>query len=569
MKIFPNILIPALALVMLCSCADLDLQPLDTGSSDSWYKTEDEIKASISGLYRTDFFSLEDFRWSDDHQARNNLNEMTGGTVNGESERVKWMWQSCYKAIARCNILLNKLEDYKGIGISEERANLYRAQVLFVRATQYARLTAHFGDVVWVDSEITIDEAFRMGRTDKAEIMEYIYADYEEAAQYLPRTYGVQQELATKAAAFGLKARYALYNEDWDIAAEAAKACMDLGTHQLYPDFDKLFLASTHHACENILSWPTSLELEIYGDSPGGIQGLSPRNRGGYASEYPSWELFASYLCTDGLPIDESPLFDPQNPFKNRDPRCAATIVEFGTEHCGVIYDPNPTVTQVYSSIAGKMITNLDCKSGSQYASYNGLLRKKGIDESWINDGSFKVAYDLVFLRYAEVLLTYAEAKIEADDIDKSVLDAINQVRARAYKVNYTNTKAYPAVTTTDRDKLRTIIRTERRMELAYEGLRRMDLIRWRIAEKVLNRPDYGLLDKDALTSKLIDKNLWFWPMTPEIDENGCADFEPLYSQGYCKIITRRQFDASKNYLWPIPSQEVITNPYLGQNDNY
>lgn len=568
MKIISTIL-SAVAVSLLCSCTELNLQPLDTGSSDSWYKTEEEIKASISGLYRTDFFSIENFQWSDDHQSRDRLNEMTAATVNGETYVVTQMWQICYKSIARCNILLEKLRDYEAIGISQERANLYRAQVLFVRATQYARLTSYFGDVVWVESEITIEEAFRMGRTDRAEIMEHVYADYDEAAQYLPLTYGTQQELATKAAALGLKARYALYNGDWEISAAAAKECMELGSHQLYPDFEKLFLSSTHHACENILSWPTSLELEIFGESTGNVMGFTPRCRGGYASEYPSWDLFASYLCTDGLPIDESPLFNPQEPFKNRDPRCAATIVEFGTEHCGVVYDPDPTATQVYSSVAGKMVTNLDCKSGSQYASYNGLLRKKGIDESWINDGSFKVAFDIVYLRYAEVLLTYAEAKIEADDIDRSVLDAINQVRARAYKVDYSNTSKYPAVKTTDQEKLRTIVRTERRMEFAYEGLRRMDIIRWRIAEKVLNQPDYGLLDKDALSSKLIDKKLWFWPMTPEIDENGSANFAPFYEQGYCKIITRRQFDASKNYLWPIPSQEVITNPYLGQNDNY
>lgn len=568
MKILSKILSVA-ALSLLCSCADLDLQPLDTGSSDSWYKTEEEIKASISGLYRTDFFAAENFRWSDDHQSRNNLNDMTAATVNGETWDVGNKWQLCYKAIARCNILLQKLDDYKSIGISEERANLYRAQVLFVRATQYAILTSYYGDVVWVDTEITIDEAFNMGRTDRADIMEHVYADYDMAAEYLPLSYGVNQELATKAAALGLKARYALYNEEWELAASAAKACMELGSHKLYPDFAQLFLSSTTHACENILSWPTSLELDILGLNSGDVMGFAPRCRGGYASEYPSWDLFASYLCTDGLPIDESPLFNPQQPFKNRDPRCAATIVEFGTEHCGVIYDPDPTATQVYSSVSGKMVTNLDCKSGSQYASYNGLLRKKGIDESWISDGSFKVAFDIVFLRYAEVLLTYAEAKIEADDIDRSVLDAINRVRARAYHADYTDTASYPAVTTTDRDRLRTIVRTERRMEFAYEGLRRMDIIRWHIAEKVLNQPDYGLLDKDAITTKLIDKQLWFWPETPDIDENGSANFAPLYEQGYCKVITRRQFDASKNYLWPIPSQEVITNPYLGQNDNY
>lgn len=569
MKIFNKIIVLAVAGLMATSCADLDLYPLETGSSDSWYKTEEEIKASIKGLYRVDFFPIENARWSDDHQSRDRLNDMIGATLNGESGDVKIVWQNSYKAIARCNILLDKLADAGSLGISDSHIRLYRAQVLFVKALQYSILTQYFGDVVWVDSEITIDEAFRMGRTDCDEIMEYVYGMYDEAAEGLPLTYGNDVELATKAAALGCKARYALFHEDWEIAADAARQCLDLGSHSLYPDFGKLFLASTHHACENIISWPYSLELDITTMSTGDVMGFTPRNRGGYASEYPSWDLFASFLCTDGKPIDESPLFDPRNPFRNRDPRCAYTIVEFGTSHCGVIYNPDPTVTEVYNSITDRNVTNLDCKAGSQYAAYNGLLRKKGIDDDWINNNTFKVAFDRVFLRLAEVYLIYAEAKIEADDIDRTVLDAINTVRARAYKTEYTNTSAYPAVTTTDRDELRRIVRIERRMELAYEGMRRLDLIRWRLAEKALNLPDYGLLDKDALVNNIVSKNLWFWPETPQIDEDGIADFSPMYDKGLCKIITRRQFDASKNYLWPIPSLEVITNPMLGQNDNY
>ncbi len=569
MKIFDKLVIFAVAGLMATSCADLDLYPLETGSSDSWYKTEEEIKASIKGLYRVDFFPIENSRWCDDHQSRNNLNDMTGATLNGDSWDVKNLWQNSYKAIARCNILLSKLDNARSLGISDSHIKLYRSQVLFVKALQYSVLTQYFGDVVWVDSEITVEEAFRMGRTDCDEIMADVYEMYDEAADGLPLTYGNDVELATKAAALGCKARYALFHEDWVIAADAARQCLDLGSHKLYPDFGELFLASTHHACENILSWPYSLELDHLSTSTGDAMGYTPRNRGGYASEYPSWDLFASFLCTDGKPIDESPLFDPHNPFRNRDPRCAYTIVEFGTSHCGVIYNPDPTVTEVYNSVTGCMVTNNDCKAGSQYASYNGLLRKKGIDEAWINNNTFKVAFDKVFLRLAEVYLIYAEAKIEADDIDQSVLDAINTVRARAYKVSYTNTAAYPAVTTTSRAELRSIVRAERRMELAYEGQRRLDLIRWRIAGKALNRPDYGLLDKDELINNLVSKKLWFWPETPRLDEDGIADFSALYDKGYCKIITQRQFDESKNYLWPIPSLEVITNPMLGQNDNY
>ena len=561
-------IIPAIIALCLCSCSKLDLYPLDTGSNDSWYKTEDQMVMSIRGLYRTVFWPLDNDYWADDHQSRSNLNIITGGTINGESSEVKNRWQNCYKAIARANTILANLDNaQERLGISEEKVRLYRAQTLVARAAQYCILTTYFGDVVYVDKEISIEEAFRMGRTDKSEILEKVYADLETAAADLPVSYTGSVELATRGAALAIKARYALFNGEWQIAADAARRCMDLGVYELYPEFSKLFLASTAHASENILSWPRSVDLDITLD-PGNVMGYCTRNRGGYASEYPSWELFCSFLCRDGKPIDESPLFNPHKPFENRDPRCAATIAEFGTEHLGVIYDPNPYSFNVMNNITGKQIKNLDCNSNSMYASFNGLVRKKGVDEDWVNNQTFKVAPDYVFIRYAEVLLIYAEAKIELGQIDASVLNAINSVRARAYGVQLSQTSAYPAVMARGQDEMRRIVRLERRMELAYEGLRYMDLLRWKLAEKALNQPNYGLLDNAGL-KKLCDDGNWFFAYVPEIDEDGIADFSRLYEDGLCKIISKRNFDASKNYLWPIPSQEVLTNPFLGQNDNY
>lgn len=561
-------IIPAIIALCLCSCSKLDLYPLDTGSNDSWYKTEDQMVMSIRGLYRTVFWPLDNDYWADDHQSRSNLNIITGGTINGESSEVKNRWQNCYKAIARANTILANLDNaQERLGISEEKVRLYRAQTLVARAAQYCILTTYFGDVVYMDKEISIEEAFRMGRTDKSEILEKVYADLETAAADLPVSYTGSVELATRGAALAIKARYALFNGEWQIAADAARRCMDLGVYELYPEFSKLFLASTAHASENILSWPRSVDLDITLD-PGNVMGYCTRNRGGYASEYPSWELFCSFLCRDGKPIDESPLFNPHKPFENRDPRCAATIAEFGTEHLGVIYDPNPYSFNVMNNITGKQIKNLDCNSNSMYASFNGLVRKKGVDEDWVNNQTFKVAPDYVFIRYAEVLLIYAEAKIELGQIDASVLNAINSVRARAYGVQLSQTSAYPAVTALGQDEMRRIVRLERRMELAYEGLRYMDLLRWKLAEKALNQPNYGLLDNAGL-KKLCDDGNWFFAYVPEIDEDGIADFSRLYEDGLCKIISKRNFDASKNYLWPIPSQEVLTNPFLGQNDNY
>ena len=180
-----------------------------------------------------------------------------------------------------------------------------------------------------------------------------------------------------------MKARFALYMGDYKVAAEAAKACMDLGIYSLEPDYAKLFKQSTKVNSEKIFVIPRSIVNDVILDS-WIVKNSLPRNAGGYGSYNPSWDLFASYLCTDGLPIDESPLFDPHNPFKNRDPRCAMSIVEFNTKHCGFDYDPSPAAKTVMNYTTGKTQANQDTRIVNQYSSYTGLLWKKGIDDSWI-----------------------------------------------------------------------------------------------------------------------------------------------------------------------------------------
>lgn len=96
-----------------------------------------------------------------------------------------------------------------------------------------------------------------------------------------------------------------------------------------------------------------------------------------------------------------------------------------------------------------------------------------------------------------------------------------------------------------------------------------MDLIRWRLAEKALNRPNYGLLDAAELRDKVTSKGLWFFPEIPPIDEDGVADFSSMAQKGYIKLLTNGQFDASKQYLWPVPSKEVLINSNMDQNQGY
>lgn len=558
-------ILPLLGLLALTACDKLDLNPLSNGSSETWYSTASEIDMSLNGLYKDAFWPADNDEWTDDWMYRDALTAVTGGTINGETDFVNSLWTNSYKAVSRANTILASIDKAAG-SIPEATLNKYKAEAYYARAAQFSKLISHFGDVVYYTGIIDLEESFTMSRTPKATVLEAIYADFDFASANLPVSYSANElKRATKGAAYAMKARIALYMGDYAIARDAAKACMDLGAYSLHNDFSNLFLSKTKNSVETIFGIPRSVVLKVTFDD---CQNYVSRNAGGWGAKCPSWDLFSSFLCTDGLPIDESPLFNPRKPFSNRDPRCAATIVEIGTDHLGFIYQPHPDSTKVIKTSNNTKVDNKDTRSVAQYASYNGLLWKKGIDADWLLN-SWKIEPDKIIIRFADVLLMYAEAKIELNEIDQSVTDAINKVRARAYKVNPTQVGLYPAVTTISQTELRKILRSERRMEFALEGIRYMDLIRWKLAEKALNKPNFGMLDPADLRTKIVNTGLWFFPQTPAIDEDGLADFSTMYDAGLIKRLTIRNFDATKQYLWPIPSKEILINKNLAQNPGY
>jgi hypothetical protein len=566
------------------SCNELTMNPLSEGSSENWYSNAEELDMATAHLYNIEFWPQELLRsststniddgyymewtdsYSDDWTARETLSSITGGTLTSQSSIVTLTWRYAYKCIGAANRLIMNIEKAAG-NVSPEQRKVYEAKARFARAAQYAKLIFLYGDVPYYTGILDIDEAFATSRTNKMEVLKEIYADYDFAAEYLPEKYGSNDLVyPTKGAAFAMKARIALYMSDWTTASDASKKCIDLGVYELHPDYSTLFLSKTKNATENVFAIPRSVELRIY--LPPGGRAKEPilRLAGGFNNGGPSWDLFCSYLCTDGLPIDESPLFDPREPFKNRDPRCTATIVEFGTPWLGFQYQPHPDSVLVMNYNTGQIVSNKDSRGFDQYCSYNALVWKKKIDEDWID---LLTDPDNRIIRYADVLLIYAEAKIELNEIDQSILDAINKVRARAYGVDYTKTSSYPAITTTNQDELRKLLRSERRMEFAFEGLRYPDLIRWKLAEKALIKPIYGMLDVATLREKVVKPGLWFFAETPNIDEDGLPDFTSLHANGYILKLTDRKFDKNKQYLWPIPSNEIIINNNIKQNPGY
>lgn len=579
-------------ILITTSCVELDLDQLDAANSENWYQTGEQFRQSLNEGYRSTFFPSDgndgayNPGWDDDVNYRNKLGTIKSGTVDSNYGRATNDWKNMYKGITRILTVLEKIQTQSDV-LSPTEKKQFEGEANFFLGAYWTYLITHYGDVPFYDTPITIDESFTIERTDKAFILQKIYEYFDVAAQNLPVSNLSGLEYATKGAALAFKARAATYMGDNTTAVLAAKACMDLNIYELHPNFEALFLSSTKESKEIIFKLPRSEEF-LQTINRNFIIYMIPRNEGGYGSVIPSWELLASFECVDGLPIDESPLFESHNPFKNRDPRLLATVTSFGSlkdgdglspdagsRHMNREYNSHPQHTRIFNYLTGTLDTNKDTKSNQNFCSFNGLLFKKGIDSDWADKTA---ANDLILIRYADVLLMYAEAKIELNQIDASVLSAINEVRDRAYaNSDFSN----PTVITTNQAKLRYIVRNERRSEFAGEWLRYMDLIRWKLADVIMDGANtYGLAaiaananpdvvqENSDLMVNVVNPGNWFWGLTPQIDENGVADFNPLVNAGLCQVLTTTSFP-SRQYLWPIPDDERRLNPNLTQNDGY
>ena len=583
---------------MFSACVNLDLNPLSEGSSANWYSSKAEIEMSMNDFYRTDFFPIYDMTWGDDVTARNTTSAVQNGTLTSENGTIATRWQNYYKGIARALRILNNMDKARELGVSEAEVQQYEGEAYFYIGYAYGMLAFHWGDAILDKTGMTLDEAYNAVRSPKAEVLAYSYECLDKAADRLPTTYAKIQR-ATKGAALAFKARIALYNGDYAVAAAAAKKCMDLGVYKLHNNYRDLFI--TNWSDEWIFFLRGDVGLKKYYFAASDVLNCISRLSGGWGGQKaPSYELICAYPCIDGKPIDESPMYNPKDIFENRDPRMAMTIVPFASAYTksvldgtynprdynwlGFEYSPDPTRTTVMRISDGVQVGNNDSKARAEHASYDGFLWKKYIDESWLENGRNGAPTTYQFMRYGDVLLMYAEAMIEQNQCTQDVLDqTVNLLRERAY--NGTGI-VYPRVTVGSQQEMRTMIRTERFIEMAWEGHRYNDLIRWRIAGKVYNRPVYFLKrawsgstswNGDESTVSTEYKELiqnWKdgnYPLggVPEIDEDGIADLKYMVDKGYIVVAAERKFDESRDYLWPVPAADILINPGLTQNPNW
>ncbi|WP_372947272.1 RagB/SusD family nutrient uptake outer membrane protein [Mariniphaga sp.] len=551
----------ALLIVLLFSCDDnfLNKYPLDSPSTETFYSNEKELIMGINACYKNlvtetanwGNFNSRMFPWhletTTDIAWERYGSDVGIGIHDSQSGYPRTQWNRMFNGIAKCNSLLSNMDKGKE-NTNEEVFNRIKAEAKFLRAYFYHHLIELYGDVPLLEETPPLEEP-NVSRTEKSVIVDFILNEFEEASIDLPIEYsGSDKGRITKGAALTYKARTALYNEKWDIAIDATQRVMNLGVYSLYPNYEKLFHYEGENCDEIILDFQFKKPTNFHSYT----LDMSPDN--GVASSWnyviPLQDLIDSYEAIDGKPIDESPIYDQSNPFKNRDPRLRQSIfydgMRFGTWN--IYTHPDSIYTWQFRE-GGDSIRVQNTNVTSAYGSFSGYHWKKYVDEIDAYENPYESEINLILSRYAEVLLMYAEAKIEKNNIDQTVLDAINQVRQRP-NVNM------PEITTTNQIELRKIVRRERKVELAFEGLRLYDIRRWKIAEKALNRPVFG---RPKGSYDIIN--------VPDIDEDGIPHYGS--DENNLRIITDRSFNPNRDYLWPIPQAEMDVNPNLKQNPGY
>ena len=554
-KIFA--LVSLLLVGYACSDDFLDRAPLDQPSSATFYDSEAELILAVNSAYKNISFKAEglgggvpnnlmldvasDVAW---YRSGSSLKNLANGSADPTVSAAKKFWTECYKGISKCNNLLDNMNLAQEVA-SPELFDRIEGEARFLRAYYYAYLVELYGDVPLVTSLLSADEAF-VAKTPKSEVVSFIYSELDLAASKLPETYtGDDQGRATRGAALALKSRIALYNGEYAMASTAANQVMTSGVYSLYNDYRDLFTTAGEGNDEVILSAGYVNPDFTHGTH----RVMGSRRSGGWSVLIPTRDLVDSYETINGLPIDEDPTYDPVNPYENRDPRLRQSILTPGDSWIGIQFEVNPDSTKVTDFNNNKEIKNLEVTNS--FATFTGFLWKKYQDEEK-PDNLQKIEIDMILMRYAEVLLNYAEAKIEANDIDATVLDAINQVRTRP-------SVGMPAVTTTDKAELLRIVRRERKVEFAGEGLRLFDIRRWSIAENVI---------PGKLLGRPNDASFYLAPPVPDIDDvTGHVQYadESLFTDR----LEVRAFNPARDYLWPIPQSEMDVNPNLEQNPGY
>lgn len=530
------------------SCVELDRYPLEELSDGSFWKSATDANMAVSDLYPSlPYWDVDEAINSDD--AVHGIKWAAGNVSKGIYDPQDMSWDGTYSVIRQANLILSKIDEIPDYNQVEK--NKVLGQAYFFRAFHYFDLIRTFGDVPYVDKPLTLADQEGITRTPRAEVYSKVMADLDKAIEYLPTTWPASEYgRITKGAALAMKARAALYYGNWQDAANYAKDVIDLGIYELYDKdntgkYKELFWEKADGCDEFIL-----VRQFNQTDDTWYLIGWEAFPTMGWGGINPTQSLVDAFEDIEGAPIAKSALYDETNPFANRDPRLEVNVLHDGETMYGKTIKVAPLKSCYPTGIS---------QHGD--ATATGYYQQKWLDpdvdpsdygtpgEGW------NMGKDAVVIRYAEILLTYAEAMNELSALDANAFDAVNQVRRRVGMPDLQNTDPSKPTYCATQDDLRQRIRNEWRVEFALEGGKRQwDIRRWGIAMEVMNKPRLGL--KYSLVESA----------DAEKEDNGIICI--LY-QGDKQAVGAETAYKEHNYVYPIPQSEIDLNKNLKQNDGY
>jgi len=402
--------------------------------------------------------------------------------------------------------------------VKEQRAAEARA----LRARAHLTLFLLFGPVPIVDTSISPADPQAIPRNSTEEVVNFIATELDKAADILPATYPTSDAYRiTKGACYAMQVQLYLSIKNYEKVIAYARKLIDLKVYDLHyantagvNSYVQLFSYDALENKERILFRRTG--------NSGAFFRLAPKSLSGQAANGPTAAMVNSYETLQGKTLqelgDDSLQLYWKNPLykNNRDPRLAASVLFPGQTFVNRLLDPFTagSVDQI----------------GAAQSTQTGFWVKKYLDARDVsrnNSGTL----NFMVIRYAEILLSYVEALVESGDWQHAdVLIYLNKIRNRAGMPNV------DATVYNTQEKMRTLYRRERKVELAFEGTRLFDIRRWKIGEAVMTGPAQGAINP--------------------------ATGKPV-------IVETRVFNPARDYLWPIPLTEINGNTAMKQNPNW
>lgn len=585
----------AFATLLMVGCNNdfLERIPLDSISNETFWNTENDLKVYNNGLYNLAKDDINvpimmghhngfDSQWAgieyldgySDNTAPIEPRGLRFATVRAGIHQIPtsaqdfgWRGWNFLRAI---NVGLDNYSKAVEQGVAQSVVDKYIAEARLFRGWFYADKASKFGDVTWVEHELSTDsEELYASRTPRTEVMDNVLADLTFACDKLPAVQRLEGDPGrfTKWVALAVKSRVCLFEGTWrkyhgmadankwlTEAANAAETLIKSGPHKLYTSTDlahaynNIFRMTDLTGVSEVIYWrkyATGVEVNHFLSYYAGYNGGATK------------DMVEDYLCTDGLPISLSSQYKGdavyENIFANRDPRLRQTIL-YPEDQPYYRYGNHDYLVYTYPRIRG-ISGGRNCATG-----YHIIKNYENNATSATYNTSTTPA---ITIRLAEALLIYAEAKAELGTISQADLDiTVNKLRDRVGMPHLTmNPQMDPRYASWGVSSLIVEIRRERRVELFAEGFRYDDLRRWKLGKK-LEQKDYGMR-WDAANQSRFDPQKKATIKTSTI--NGIPYLDVYQGTDYANPV----FDESKHYLWPIPTNSLSQNPDLGQNPGW